>query len=207
MLRKSRSERSDRQGDGAHRCARPRAHLHHAVGADPPFRGQLHPFRQRRQNALARLRFRRAVQRQLLHGLHVPDLGPVRARQPDPQGSGGLPARSGVAARHSLSGLDLRADADCILSDLPALPSARHHRFQLLSFLVAHADGWSLAVGPGMVLVGAAGARHHSRCATHSDAAPAEDGRLADLFAARPAVDGVCGVPRRLGRQSICRCG
>ena len=158
-----RRERSGRNGDGAHRGARPRAHLHHAVGADPSFRRQLHPFRQWRQNALAGLRPRRAVQRQLLHGLHVPDLGPVRPRQPDPQGSGGLPARSRVAARHSLSGFDLRADADRLLSDLPALSSARHHRFQFLPFLVAHADGRALAVGTGMVSVGAAGARRRRR--------------------------------------------
>ena len=166
-----------------------------------------YPFRQRRQNALAGVRLRRAIQRQLLHGLHVPDLGPVRARQPDPQRRGGFPAQSRVAARHSLSGFDLRADADCVLPNLPALSSARHHRFQLPAFLVAHADGWSLAVWTGMVFVGAAGVRHPRRSVAGIGAAHAEDVRPADLFAARPAVDGVCGVPLPPRSSSTCRCG
>ena len=140
----------------AHRRARPRAHLHHAVGAAAPFRRQLHLFRQWRQGALARLRPGRAVQRQLLHGLHVPDLGPVRPRKPDAAGRGELPRQPRLAARRALPRLDLRADAARLLPDLPALPSARHHRLQLLSFLVAHADHRSLAVGTGVVPLGAA---------------------------------------------------
>ena len=116
-----------------------------------------------------------------------------------PQGSVELPAASRVAARHSLSDFDLRADADCVLSDLPALSSARHHRLQFLSFLVAYADGRAMAVGSGMVPMGAARARPCRRRIVGAGAAPAEDVRLSDLFAARPAVDGVCGVPRHLG--------
>ena len=38
-------------------------------------------------------------------------------------------------------------------------------------------------------------------------AAPAEGVRPADLFAARPAVDGICGVPRHSPSSSMCRCG
>ena len=50
--------------------------------------------------------------------------------------------------------LDLHPDAGCPLSDLPALPFTGNNGLQFPSFLVAHADDWSLAVRVGVVLVG-----------------------------------------------------
>ena len=68
------------------------------------------------------------------------------------KGRGGFPAPSRLAIGDSVSGLDLRADADRLLSDLPALSSAGHDRFQLLSFLVAHADDRAWPSGPAWFL-------------------------------------------------------
>ena len=186
---------------GAHRCARPRAHLHHAAGAAASFRRQLHPFRQRRQDALARLRPGRAVQRQLLHGLHVPDLGPVRPRKPDATGACEFPRQPRLAARHALPGLDLRADADRLLSDLPALSSAGHDRLQLLSFLVAHVHRRAVAVGTGVVPVGAAGVRCDRGAAVVDRAGRDRRARQGDLCAALPAGRCLRRVPDLLGHR------
>src|ERR1700674_3750118 len=61
----------------------------------------------------------------------------VRARQPGAKGSGDLPAGSRVAARRAVSGVGPGADADRVLSDVPALPSAGNDGFQLPALLVA----------------------------------------------------------------------
>ena len=66
----------------------------------------------------------------LVSGLFVHDSLTRRARR--------FPARPRLAARHTVPGVDLRADADRLLSDIPALPFAGHDGFQFPAFLVAH---------------------------------------------------------------------
>src|SRR5882724_13310482 len=72
---------------------------------------------------------------------------------------GDFPARPRVAARRAIPDIDLRANADRLLSDIPALPLAGHDRLQLPAFLVAHPHRRAMAFGSGLVSVGAAGAR------------------------------------------------
>jgi len=121
---------------------RPRAaHVHHAVGGRAPLRRQLHPFRQRRPDALARLRSRRAVQ-------WTASSWPACSSSPAcfvrdslaREGTRKLHRQPRLSAGGAVLDLDLRADADCLLSDVPALPFAGNDGFQFLPFLVAHAS-------------------------------------------------------------------
>jgi hypothetical protein len=139
-----------------------RAYRHHAVGGAAPLGHQLHPLWPWRQDGLARLRSRRAVQSQFLYGLHVFHFWIVRSRQPGAQTIGKFPRLARLAIGCTIFCLDLHPDAGCLLSDLPALPFTGNNGLQFPSFLVAPADDWSLAVRVGVVLVGVAGARCES---------------------------------------------
>jgi len=117
-----------------YRSAGPGAHLHPPPGAAAPLRRQLYPFRQRRPHALARFRSGGAVQRQLLHGLHCscsPGCSSTTAWRGRDLWTI-CPPR--MAAGRALSRRDLRADADRLLSDLPALPSAGTTDFNFFHF-------------------------------------------------------------------------
>ena len=175
-----------------------RAQIHHAEEADPSHEVDYSSFGSG-ANARARFDFV-ALFTTAYDGLHVRDLGPVRAREPDQQASGSLPAASRAAARHSLSGYDLRADADCVLSDLQRypLPATTDCKYK---HLWRPRYSSSAAVGSVMDLEGAAGAREFRRQRCWQRRRHAEDARPADRSAARPAVDGVCDVPRCLGRH------
>jgi hypothetical protein len=85
-----------------------------------------------------------------------------------------------------------------VLSDVPALPLAGNDGFQLPAFLVAHAHHRTMALGSGVVPVGAAGARRDGRRGVVDSARDDRCAGQADLCRARPADDGVRGIHGRL---------
>ena len=115
-------------------------------------------------------------------------------------GAGGFLRRRAWRLGIPLSGLDLRADPDCLLCLVPALSSARHHRLQLLPLLGPYDHHRAVAVGTVMVPVGAA--RAQRRCRRDLDDSAENPGRLrsSDLRPSQPADNGLCGLCCRLGR-------
>src|SRR3977135_3241936 len=74
-------------------------------------------------------------------------------RRAGAKGGGGLLAPTCVAARRAVPDIYFRADADRLLSVIPALPLAGNDGFQLPAFLVAHARRRTLPLSSALRLV------------------------------------------------------
>ena len=106
-----------------------------------------------------------------------------------------------MADRGAVSGVDLRTDADCVLSELPARPSAGNGGFRFPALLVAHVHGRAVAFRPGVVSLGAAGARRDRRGGLVGCAPTDREARPPDLCRAHPADDGLRDVSDGLDRS------
>src|ERR1700733_11913188 len=104
-----------------------------------------------------------------------------------------------MAVGRAVIDIDLCPDTDRLLCVLPALSFARDHGFQFLSFLVAYAGGWAVAIGTVVVPLGAARVRYYWR-RDLADGAPKHPslGPM-DRRVTRAADDSFCGVHDRLG--------
>ena len=195
-------KRSGHDGAGTHRSARPRADVHHPAGAASPLRRSTTPISATATGCAGSALIWWCCSTTVSSWPSCFLIsGTVRPRQPGAKGTGDLPARPCVAARRTVSGVGPGADADRVLSDIPALSSAGNDGFQLPAFLVAHAHDRAMAFRSGMVSVGAAGARRSGRRGLVRRASDHPGVRPAHFFRRAPADGGLRRISDRLDRS------